>query len=141
MTLILPNLKNSDIAHLSCLFDDALMSLYFRDPEMLLVLERYIDEAGEISFLPLKDLPPFHGLKDRKVISTLNFTQNDFLWNGDALYDYMFEDVLLTERLNRAINDWQFAESENDWAKVDGRPASAMKRFKERLMEHEINNG
>jgi hypothetical protein len=56
----------------------------------------------------------FSHLKDRSMISTLNRTQLDYLYDGDRLYDYIQNGILHTNQFNLDLNrNWIFTQKVN----------------------------
>ncbi len=105
LTIFLIDIKVSETADIRNAIAHYLLHIYKDNAEMLHLLDRYFEESPIICFAPLKD---------RSIISTLNHTQSDFLWDGCRLEDYIRDGILHTLELNSDINrTWLFRYTVN----------------------------
>ncbi|CAM4328139.1 hypothetical protein H9L01_03600 [Erysipelothrix inopinata] len=102
-TLILVDIKVSDLEHLRELILHYLLTLYTNDEKMQLCIYRMLSECPELVYAKLTD---------KRIISTLNRTQLDFLLDGYRLYDYIENGILVTMKLNEDMNfKWLVTET------------------------------
>jgi hypothetical protein len=102
LTFVLCDIKLADLPNVGNLIAIYLLDLYADDTEMVRLLKRLFQEHPMLAF---------SHLKDRSMISTLNRTQLDYLYDGDRLYDYIQNGILHTNQFNLDLNrNWIFTQ-------------------------------
>lgn len=95
LTIVLADIKVKDTPMIPQSLAGYLFDLYADDAQMQALTRRLVLSH---------DLFVYSRLKDRSMISQLNTTQRDYLYDGDRLYDYISDGMLHVHHLNRAFN-------------------------------------
>lgn len=95
LTIFLADIKVKDTPMIPQSVADYLLDLYADDAQMQSLI---------VKLLSTHDLVVYSRLKDRSMISQLNTTQRDYLYDGDRLYAYIGDGVLHLRQLNRDFN-------------------------------------
>lgn len=107
LTIVLVDFKVSDLPNLGDAIVHYLFKIYEDDAQMKRALEHYFAVHPALAF---------SHLKNRKIISKLNFKQQTMLEDGYLLADYIWGGVLHTVELNKYLS-----ESDVVIEKVDGK--------------------
>ncbi|MCD8181468.1 MAG: hypothetical protein LUF26_08330 [Firmicutes bacterium] len=95
LTVILADIKKNELKFAPNAIAENLFNIYSDDKKMTALLERFFAEHP---------IACYSKLTDRSIISTLNRTQSDYLYDGYRLYDFIEDNILHTLKLNKVIN-------------------------------------
>ncbi len=127
LTIFLFDIKVKDFNDIPIMLANYLMLIFEDKLEVHDLLSKYFDEGKEFYF---------DRLKDRSVISTINYTQSAFE-EVDMFYEYLEDGVLKTIELNRWVNfNYLFG------LKINGKRdyIISSERFEELLRERYLGN-
>lgn len=125
MAFFLVDIKQSELNQIAPLVTRYLYDLFADDPEILKLTNRLISDHPSIVV---------DQLKNRSIISQLNFTQRNYLDDGYRLYDYMDNGILRTLDLSHEYNRNYISGGKTPDGKRDYRYGA--ERFKEAIMAY-----
>lgn len=96
LVIYLVNVKVKDIDFSANALANYLMDMYDTDEEMCCALEAYFASSPFVIF---------DRITNRSVISHMNFTLSRWAYDGYLFYDYIVDGVLLTQQINRDVNE------------------------------------
>jgi hypothetical protein len=104
LTFFIFDIKVKEFNSIGKYLINSLYEIYKDKLGMEPLLEKYIQEAGKVYFLRLKD---------KSIISTLNATQRIYVETGSGFYYFIQEKILNATKINRHINfKWVFTRKE-----------------------------
>lgn len=126
ITIVLVDFKVSDLPNLGDVIAHYLFKIYEDDKQMKRALEHYFAVHPALAF---------SRLKNRKIISKLNFKQQAILEDGYLLADYIWDGVLHTVELNKYLSESEVVIEKVDEKKdyFDSKEFFA-KKMKERFL-------
>ncbi|MCD7796788.1 MAG: hypothetical protein LUG95_04030 [Clostridiales bacterium] len=95
MTLVMPGLEVSEIRYASEVVGGFLDYIYSDDKEISDLLKLYFAEQPYACY---------SRLTDKSVISSMNSYLRYYLWNGNRMYDYIWDNILHSKELNKKCN-------------------------------------
>lgn len=124
LTIVLVDIEKSDLEAVGDRIARYLLDIYSDNKRMTRLLKRLFSEHPAACFAKLTD---------RKIISTLNHFQSNYLEDGYRLYDFIENGILKTIDLNREINKERIVTDKINGKTEYYRPAE---RFEKLLIDY-----